>query len=655
MKNKLKNRFKHKLLATLSFFAFNLMIMNNSYALTIKNMKFENANLSDVIKTIATIDNKSIIFGPKFKDEKVNISITKPISADQLFHDIIREYCLTYTTTNGIVVINSGKCEASTSPSGLPPLSSLLKSGSLATTPSSLQSVNREELINTETMILRGISAEEAYSLIKPIKGILKVYRADELGVIIVSGSPKAIKQVNGKLKPYFAQPPRPGEAMISVPLYVYDISPVNFEKLITHYLSKDAVIIHEEGNKIILEDYPQNIENILGYFPQYVSLKPKYITEVLFIKKDLEKAYNLAKSCKLKKVAKSKEFKAIILTGNPSNVISCEKVLSAYVSSTPRQNVIKSQTFYIKYITLDKFEKLIKPYISDKAIVTPINKMDAVTIIDYIQNLEDIKKHLKEYISTKPLYIQVDVEAVEISKDYQKQLGLGIGGTYAGRGITILNTSNFVNGKNPILANAFSFIGSGGSPEVTAPSINAPISLLSGIYSEGKFHVLGFEIQALESIGKAKSVFKSTLLAMNDQPTSLTQGIEYPFAIISPGQAVPTVTLQNVLNSIKVTPQVLPNGKILLNINIQNMSLGPSTPDKQPTINQNSNSLSIVLSDGATLAIGGVGLKNESNSLQGIPGLDKVPIVGNIGMTKSESKNNTNLFIFITAKRVEK
>jgi len=654
MKNELKNRFKHGFLATLSFFAFNLMIMNNSYAVNIRNMKFENANLSDVIKTIATIDNKSIIFGPKFKDEKVNISITKPISADQLFHDIIREYCLTYTTTNGIVVINSGKCEASTSPSGLPPLSSLLKSGSLATTPSSLQSVNREELVNTETMILRGITAEEAYSLIKPIKGILKVYRADELGVIIVSGSPKAIKQVNGKLKPYFAQPPRPGEAMISVPLYVYDISPVNFEKLITHYLSKDAVIIHEEGNKIILEDYPQNIENILDYFPQYVSLKPKYVTEVLFIKKDLEKAYNLAKSCKLKKVAKSKEFKAIILTGNPSNVTSCEKVLSAYVSSTPRQNVMKSQTFYIKYITLDKFEKLIKPYLSDKAIVTPINKMSALTIIDYIQNLEDIKKHLKEYISTKPLYIQIDVKAVEINKDYQKQLGLGIGGAYAGRGITILNTSNF-NPTSP-LANAFSFIGSGGSPEVTATPINPPNGLISGIYSEGKFHVLGFEIQALESINKAKSVFKSTLLAMNDQPTSLTQGIEYPFTTIStPGQAVPTVTLQNVLNSIKVTPQVLPNGKILLNINIQNMSLGPLAANGQPTINQNSNSLSIVLSDGATLAIGGVRLKNETNGLQGIPGLDKVPIVGNIGMTKNESKNNTILFIFITAKRVEK
>jgi len=646
--------FKYGLLAALSFFAFNLIIINNSYAVTIKNMKFENTNLSDVIKAIATIDNKSIIFGPKFKDEKVNINITKPISADQLFYDIIKEYCLTYTTTNGIVVINSGKCEASTSPSGLPPLSSLLKNESLATPPSSLQSINREELVKTETMILRGISAEEAYSLIKHIKGVFKVYRANKLGVIIVSGSPKAIEQVNAKLKPYFEQPPRLGEAIISVPLYVYDISPVNFEKLITHYISKEAVIIHEEGNKIILEDYPQNIENVLDYFPQYVSIKPKYITEVLFIKKDLKKAYNLAKSCKLKKIAKSKEFKAVILTGNPSNVISCEKMLSAYVSKTPRQNVMKSQTFYIKYITLDKFEKLIKPYLSDKAIVTPINKMNAVTVIDYIQNLEDIKKHLKEYISTKPLYIQIDVKAIEISKDYQKQLGLGIGGAYAGRGITILNTSNF-NPTSP-LANAFSFIGNGGSPEVAATLVNAPSGLISGIYSEGKFHVLGFEIQALESINKAKSVFKSTLLAMNDQPTSLTQGIEYPFTTIStPGQAVPTVTLQNVLNSIKVTPQVLPNGKILLNINIQNMSLGPLAANGQPTINQNSNSLSIVLSDGATLAIGGVGLKNESNGLQGIPGLDKVPIVGNVGMTKSESTNNTNLFIFITAKRVEK
>ena len=276
---------------------------------------------------------------------------------------------------------------------------------------------------------------------------------------------------------------------------------------------------------------------------------------------------------------------------------------------------------------------------------------MDAVTVVDYIQNLEDIKKHLKEYISTKPIYIQIDVKAVEISKDYQKQLGLGIGGAYSGRGITILNTSNF-NPTSP-LANAFSFIGSGGSPEVTATPINAPNGLISGIYSEGKFHVLGFEIQALETIDKAKSVFKSTLLTMNNQPSSITQGEEYPFTTVST-TGVPNVTLQNVLSSVKVMPQLLPNGKILLDINIQNMSVGAPLQNGQPPINQNSNSLSIVLSDGATLAIGGIGIKNVGESLQGIPGLDKVPILGNIGMSKDETSNGTDLFIFITAKRVE-
>ncbi len=603
----------------------------------IKNMKFENAKLSDVIKTIANIDNKSIIFGPKFKDEKVNIDIKRPISADELFNDILREYCLSYTLTNGIFVINSGKCVSTNA--ALPPLSSLLKNSSYPSASIPQASNGFSTLLNqqtfniqTETIILRGISTRDAYNLIKPIKGIYKVYRANKIGVIVVSGSSKAIKEVNAKLKPYFQQPPRFGEALISAPLYVYDISPVNFEKLISHYLSKDAVIIHEEGNKIILEDYPQNIENVLDYFPQYVSIKPKYITEVLFIKKDLDKAYTLAKTCRLKNVAKSSEFKAIILTGAPQSVVFCEKKLSNYVSKAPRKNVMKSETFYIKYITLDKFEKLIKPYLSDKAIVTPINKMDAVTIIDYIQNLEDIKKHLKQYISTKPLYIQIDVKAVEISKDYQKQLGLGINFSYQNLyGVTNVNAPTSISA-------------SGGG-------IN-----ISGIYSYNKFRAIGFQIAALESINKAKNVFKSTLLAMNDQPTLLTQGIEYPFTTISaPGQAVPTVTLQNVLNSIKVTPQVLPNGKILLNINIQNMSLGPLASNGQPTINQNSNSLSIVLSDGATLAIGGVGLKNESNSLQGIPGLDKIPVVGNVGMSKNETSNDTNLFIFITAKRVEK
>jgi len=646
----MRNELKRSIFRSLAFLVIFGCFCGSSEATVITNMKFENAKLSDVIKTIANIDNKSIIFGPKFKDESVNINITKPISADELLKDILREYCLDFNTLNGIMVINSGKCESMPT-GGLPPLSSLLKNAKqpslekTATNPSQLV-----PLVKTETIILKGINTQNAYDLIKSIKGIYNVYQADKIGVLVVSGSDEAIKQVNEKLKAYFEQLPRPDQSLINVSLYLYGINLSDFQKLVSHYLSKDAVIIHEEANKIILEDYPQNIENILDYFPQYISIKPKYITEVLFIKGDLEKAYNLAKACKLKNIAKSNEFRAIVLTGTPEDVANCEKQMSDYISKAPKQNVTRSQTFYIKYITIDKFESLLKPYLSDKAMVTPISKMNAVTITDYLQNLEDIKKHLKEYISTKPIYVQIDVKAIEINKQYQKKLGLDIGGAYTGRGITILNTSNFV----PALSGAFNFT-PGASPSVSpSTGIPAPGGLVSGIYSEGKFHALGFEIQALESINKARSVFKSTLLTMNNQPSSITQGVEYPFTTVST-TGVPNVTLQNVLNSVKVMPQLLPNGKILLDINIQNMSVGTPLSNGQPPINQNSNSLSIVLSDGATLAIGGIATKNVGESLQGIPGLDKVPILGNIGMSKDETSNGTDLFIFITAKRVEK
>lgn len=626
---------------TLMLNFLSLLVINSlSYAITIQKMNFQNAKLSDVLKTIAQINHESIIFGPKFKDETVNINIAKPIDSNVLLHNILREYCLESSNVNGIIVINSGKCQIQP----LPSLSELLKQNNIA-----LPAI--KPMTKTETIIIKPNSYKDVNNILKSIKEIYSFYDANKLNVLVITGSPKAIDEVNKKLRSYFVEPPRIGKSMINADLYLYNIDFNNFEKLISPYLSKNAVVIHEVGDKIIIEDYPENLENIVNYFPQYVSLKPKYITKIFFIKNNLNKVYTIAQSCKAK-VDKSEQFKALILTGSPKIIAYCEKELLPYTSEAPRQNIIKSQTFYIKYISLDKFDKLIKPYISNKAIITPIKNMDAVTIIDYIQNLENIKKHLKQYISEKPVYIQIDVKAVEITKGYQTQLGLGVGGAYAGRGITLFNTNNF--SQTP-LANNFTFT-PGASPSITSSAVTLPNGLISGIYSEGKFHVLGFEIQALESINKAKSIFKSTLLAMNGQPASLTQGIEYPFTTIStPGQAVPTVTLQNVLNSIKVTPQILPNNKILLNVNLQNMSLGPLAANGQPTINQNSNTLSIVLSNGSTLAIGGVGLENKNSTLQGIPGLDKVPVLGAVGMNKNKNSTHTNLFIFITAKRVEK
>ncbi len=609
------------------FAKLSLVLLSLSFiirATTITSMSFQNAKLSDVIKAIAKIDHKSIMFGPNFHDKEITINVSKPINSDVLFNNILREYCLNSNVLNGITIINSGKCVESIQ--ALPSISSLLKGGT------SSPNLNEATLEKTETIILRNISTDQAKALLSNIKDIYNIYEAKKINVLVASGSPKAIKEVNNKLKPYFMATPRPDVAMLSVPLYIYNIKVGNFEKLVSHYLSKDAVIIHEEDNKIILEDYPKNIEDILEYFPEYAYLKPKYVTEVLFIKNNLDNVYKDAKEkCKLN-VIKSEEFKAIILKGSPKESIICEKILSPFVSNIPQKNVVKSQTFYVKYITLDKFQKLIKPYLSEKAIVTPIKNMDAVTIIDYLQNLETIKKHFKEYVCAKPIYVQIDIKAIEINKQYQKQLGLGINFSYQNLyGVTNVNAPTSISAS------------SGG--------IN-----ISGIYSYNKFRAIGFQIAALESIDKARSVFKSTLLAMNGQPTTLTQGIEYPFTTIStPGQAVPTVTLQNVLNSIKVTPQVLPNGKILLNINMQNMSLGPLAANGQPTINQNSSSLSIVLSNDSTLAIGGVGLENKNNTLQGIPGVDKIPIVGNIGASKSETSNNTELFIFITAKKVKR
>lgn len=324
-------------------------------------------------------------------------------------------------------------------------------------------------------------------------------------------------------------------------------------------------------------------------------------------------------------KITTSDDFNALIITDKPDRLKLYQNLLKNYLAKEPSPDTIKSETFYVKYISVAQFEQLIKPYLSEKALTIPL-KTNALIVFDYLDNLSAISKKFRRYITKTPIYVDFEAKVVEVNRSFERQLGLGFNFTYQGAKYNLGVSTPAIN-----------------------PSNNPTNSLLTSVLKPNQLSTLGFVLSALESINKARSIYRTNVLTIDEEPATIVQGIEYPFTETLPGQTVPTVVLQNVTSSLNIKPKLLPNGHIFVSINLQNQSLGAIASNGQPTINTNSYTSNLVVSDGDTIVVGGVNIKQESKGEQGIPGLMSVPFVGWVGKTDSDSSNSTEIFIFIT------
>lgn len=324
-------------------------------------------------------------------------------------------------------------------------------------------------------------------------------------------------------------------------------------------------------------------------------------------------------------KITTSDDFNALIITDKPDRLKLYQNLLKNFLAKEPSPDTIKSETFYVKYISVAQFEQLIKPYLSEKALTIPL-KTNALIVFDYLDNLSAISKKFRLYITKTPIYVDFEAKVVEVNRSFERQLGLGFNFTYQGAKYNLGVSTPAIN-----------------------PSNNPTNSLLTSVLKPNQLSTLGFVLSALESINKARSIYRTNVLTIDEEPATIVQGIEYPFTETLPGQTVPTVVLQNVTSSLNIKPKLLPNGHIFVSINLQNQSLGTIASNGQPTINTNSYTSNLVVSDGDTIVVGGVNIKQESKGEQGIPGLMSVPFVGWVGKTDSDSSNSTEIFIFIT------
>jgi type IV pilus assembly protein PilQ len=289
---------------------------------------------------------------------------------------------------------------------------------------------------------------------------------------------------------------------------------------------------------------------------------------------------------------------------------------------------------------------------------------IDARTNQVFVQDTGSRLDEVRRLISKVDIPVrQVLIEAriVEATDTFSKNLGAKIGlngsGTTTVGGSTVksyvggsLNQTGYSSGQTTTTptfsSDSLSFNGAASGIN----GINAgQFALTLGNNSLTKF--INLEVSALEADGKGKIISSPRVLTADQVEATIEQGTELPYQQATSSGAT-SVSFRKANLSLKVKPQITPEGAIIMDVTVNKDSVGQVTTAGY-AIDTKAVRTQVLVDNGGTVVIGGIYTQTEQDSLTKVPFFGDLPVFGNLFKTSSRSNNKTELLVFITPRVV--
>ena len=162
----------------------------------------------------------------------------------------------------------------------------------------------------------------------------------------------------------------------------------------------------------------------------------------------------------------------------------------------------------------------------------------------------------------------------------------------------------------------------------------------------------LKLQIEALESLGLSKTLSQPSVFTLNNQEATITQGTQIAYQTTADGTT--TTEFKEAALSLTVTPSIVGDGNVLLDIKVNNDSPVEVAGSDEPGIKTNSIATKLLISDGDIVVIGGIKKNSTSNVDEKSASAGELRIIGNASKDKDVSIVLDELLIFIAPRIIE-
>lgn len=292
--------------------------------------------------------------------------------------------------------------------------------------------------------------------------------------------------------------------------------------------------------------------------------------------------------------------------------------------------------------------------------------RTNQVFVTDIPSRLEEVRKLIQKVdIATKQ--VLVEARLVEANDGFSRNLGAKLGfadmrtirGGDSGYQVSgnqrvavggNLNGIGQTTGQLALTSDSYNNTQLVNLPAAPINGVNAPTIAFS-LFSSAANRFLNLELSALEADGKGKIISSPRVVTEDNVAAVIEQGVELPYQQATSSGAT-SVTFKKANLRLEVTPQVTPDGNVVLDVDVNKDSKGESTASGF-AINTQHVKTKVMVENGGTVVLGGIYQQTETSNDSKVPLFGDLPVVGHLFKTTARSTSKTELLVFITPKIV--
>lgn len=311
----------------------------------------------------------------------------------------------------------------------------------------------------------------------------------------------------------------------------------------------------------------------------------------------------------------------------------------------------LESKFFQIKYAKANEIEPIATELLSSRGKIMVDARTNKIIIKDTVKTLENIEDTINK-LDIPITQVLIESRIVIAKQSASKELGIKWGGTsfdgknYIGSKYSDIgdhfSSEEYQNDGSTLLSN---------NPMVNFGASDSAASIALGISTSTS--LLDMELSALENDGDAEVISRPKILTADKKTGTIKSGTQIPYQETSGNSGATTTSFKDAVMLLEVTPQITPDGRIIMDLKVTQDSVGEIT-DGGPAIDTTQIETQVLVNNGETIVLGGIFKEEVIDDVKKIPLLGDIPLLGKLFRSKSESRVKQELLIFITPKLIE-
>jgi len=291
--------------------------------------------------------------------------------------------------------------------------------------------------------------------------------------------------------------------------------------------------------------------------------------------------------------------------------------------------------------------------------------RTNTLLVQDTAENLMEIRR-LVQTLDVPVRQVLIEARIVIVSDTFERDLGAQFGVTSAQTNGThgLLAVSGNGVGTDTMVQSGLANLGAGNPiTPVATPAlanrymVNLPAANTNGsigIALLGGSYLVDLALSAAENEGKSETISSPRVITANQKQATIMQGVEIPYQE-SASSGATTTQFKNAVLSLKVTPLITPDNRVILDLDVSDDSVGQNvqsaTGGSVPSIDTREVITQVLVGDGQTVVLGGILETTKSYQANKVPWLGDIPILGHLFKSTTNIDNKSELLIFITPK----